>query len=60
VLRSIIVLIVNLVQVMLVWSIIICGNCETGASDVSVVGGNIVVIVKLVQLILSWWAAILW
>jgi len=33
--------IVKLVQVMLVWWAQYCGNCETGASDVTVVIGNI-------------------
>jgi len=32
-----IVVIVNLVKVILVWSAIICGNCGTGSSDVAVV-----------------------
>jgi len=55
------VVIVKLEQVMLLWGgQKYCGNCETGAMKVNVVGSNIVLIVKLVQLILLWWSAMLW
>jgi len=53
------VVIVELVQVMLLWWKQYFGNCEPGGIDGTVVSIKIFVIVKMVHVMFLWWEAIL-